>query len=266
MSETIILTEDQAGSKELKTLQIKLAKPEKANAFDSHLIHELTETFQSINLRKDVRMVVMSAQGKHFCAGADVNWMKASKDLTYEKNKDEAFKLQQMFTAIASCPFPLIACVQGSVFGGGVGIVACADIVIAQDSCKFALSEAKLGLIPAVIMPFVAKKIPRSHLMELALTARIFLAQEAASFGLVHALAKDESETDELLEKWKNFIHLGGPHAQQEIKHLIDRLEKEPLEEKRQLLTRETIAKVRVSKEAQEGLSAFLEKRKPDFV
>ncbi len=231
-------------------LRVTLARPERRNAFDAALIHELTFAFGDVG---DARAVVLAGEGASFSAGADVEWMQASIDLTYEQNVEDALKLRAMLRAIEQCPAPVIARVHGHALGGGCGLVAAADIAVAAPDAVFAFSEVKLGIIPAVISPFALAKIGPGPARRYFATGERFSAETALRIGLVHEVAEDLDEAvarvvDELLE--------AGPEAVRNAKRLV--LERPDGED-----TAHRIAARRTSAEGQEGLRAFLERRKP---
>src|ERR687886_3038806 len=169
-------------------LRVTLAKPERRNAFDAALIAELTEAFADVG---DARAVVLAGDGPSFCAGADVEWQRAAIDLSYDENVDDALRLYRMLDAIDSCPAPVVARVQGYALGGGSGLVCCADVVLAAPDATFGFSEVKLGIVPAVISPFVFPRIGTAAARRLFLTGERFGAETALRIGLVHEVAED---------------------------------------------------------------------------
>src|ERR687891_530984 len=195
-------------------LRVTLAKPERRNAFDAELIAELTEAFAEVG---DARAVLLSAEGPSFCAGADVEWQRASIDLSYEENVEDAVRLYRMLETIDACPAPVVARVQGYALGGGSGLVACSDIAIAAPDATFGFSEVKLGIIPAVISPFVLPKIG-AHARRYFLTGERFDAETALLIGLVHELAAD---LDEAVERVVGELLTAGPDAVREAKALV---------------------------------------------
>jgi methylglutaconyl-CoA hydratase len=234
-------------------LRIALSRPERRNAFDAALIRELTETFADVG---DARAVVLSGDGESFCAGADVDWQRSAIDLSYEENVEDALRLFRMLEAIDSCPAPLVARVQGYALGGGSGLVCCTDVAIAAPDAVFGFSEVKLGIIPAVISPFVFPRIGTAAARRLFLTGERFDAQTALRIGLVHDVA---TELDEAIERVVGEILTSGPEATRAAKRLI-RDRPEPEEAAR------LAARLRTSPEGQEGLHAFLDaRRKPRF-
>ena len=233
-------------------LKVTLARPETRNAFDAALIAELSEAFVDVG---KARAVLLSGEGPSFCAGADVEWMRASADLDFDANVADANALRGMLEAIDRCPAPVVARVHGHALGGGAGLVACADIAIAGESTAFAFSEVKLGIIPAVISPLVLAKIGPSAARRYFLTGERFDAATALRIGLVHEVAADLDAAVErvLAELWS-----AGPRAARHAKKLV--LERPDGPE-----TARWIAERRTSDEGQAGLKAFLERRSPDW-
>jgi methylglutaconyl-CoA hydratase len=229
-------------------LRVTMAKPERRNAFDASLIAELTEAFADVG---DVRAVLLAGEGASFSAGADVDWMGSSVDLSYEENVADALRLRAMLEAIDSCPAPVVARVQGHALGGGCGLVACCDVAIAEPGTQFAFSEVKLGIVPAVISPFALAKIGSGAARRYFVTGERFGAEVALRLGLVHELADD---LDAAVEQVIDELRSAGPHAARAAKELA----RGPLSAQE---TAERIARARTSAEGQEGLRAFLEKR-----
>lgn len=233
-------------------LRVTMARPEVRNAFDAALIAELAEAFVDVGKS---RAVVLAGEGPSFSAGADVDWMRASVDLDYEANVADATALRRMFEAIDGCPAPVVAVVQGHAFGGGTGLVACADIAIAHPRTVFAFSEVKLGIIPAVISPFAISKIGPSWTRRLFVTGERFDAETAQRIGLVHEVADDlEGALDRVVTE----LRTAGPRAARAAKRLV--LDRPDGPE-----TARRIAERRASDEGQEGLRAFLERRRPSW-
>jgi len=233
-------------------LRITLARPETRNAFDAALIAELAEAFVDVG---KARAVLLGGDGPSFCAGADVEWMRASAELDYEANVADATALRRMLDAVDACPAPVLARVQGHALGGGVGLVACADIAIADRRAEFAFSEVKLGIIPAVISPFALAKIGASAARRYFVTGERFDADTALRIGLVHEVTDDlDSAVDALLGELRS----AGPRASRHAKRLV--LDRPDAPE-----TARRIAERRTSEEGQEGLRAFLERRPPGW-
>jgi methylglutaconyl-CoA hydratase len=232
-------------------LSITLARPERRNAFDAVLIAALTEAFSSVG---DARAVVLSGEGPSFCAGADVEWQRASIDLTYDENVEDAMRLYRMLEAIDSCPAPVVCRVHGYALGGGSGLVACADVAIAAPDSTFGFSEVRLGIIPAVISPFVLRRIG-SAARRYFLTGERFDAGTALRIGLVDEVAEDpQRAADSAVQT----LVAGGPEAVREAKRLVR-------ERPSGVETAQIAAARRTSAEGQEGLRAFLEKREPSW-
>ena len=230
-------------------LRVTLARPERRNAFDAALIAELTEAF-SADAVGDARAVVLSGEGPSFCAGADVEWQRSSIDLSYEENVEDATRLLRMLEAIDECPAPVVCRVHGFALGGGSGLVACCDAVVAAPDATFGFTEAKLGIIPAVISPFVLAKIG-SKARRLFATGERFGAETALGIGLADEVS---DEPDAVVERLVAELLTSGPLAAREAKRLALR---PPAREDLPALA----ARMRTSEEGQEGLRAFLEKR-----
>jgi methylglutaconyl-CoA hydratase len=233
-------------------LRIAMARPERRNAFDAALIDELAAAFADPG---DARCVILSGDGPSFSAGADIEWMRSSVDLTYEENLADALRLRAMLEAIDDCPAPVVARVQGHALGGGCGLVACSDVVIAEPGAQFAFSEVKLGIVPAVISPFALAKIGPGAARRWFVTGERFSTEVALRIGLVHEAADD---LDAAVERVVRELLSAGPEAARTAKQLARRVHS--AEE-----TAELIARHRTSAEGQEGLRAFLEKRPPRF-
>ncbi|MBI4422836.1 MAG: enoyl-CoA hydratase/isomerase family protein [Elusimicrobia bacterium] len=245
-------------------LRVTLNRPEVRNAFDEDVIAAVTQVFRAAALQKDLRAVVVRGAGKDFCAGADVRWMKRAAGYGPARNKKDALRLAAMCRAIDDCPVPVLAGVQGSCFGGGLGIVAACDVVAAAENAVLSFSECRLGILPAVVSSFVLPKIGPAQARRYFLTAETFGAAAAQRIGLVHEVAP-EAELDAKLEGLLAWVLRGGPQAVREAKALIRRAAPLPLE-RRIPLTVATLARVRSSPEGKEGLSAFLEKRPAAWV
>src|SRR4051812_24417546 len=223
-----------------RVLRVTLARPERRNAFDAELIRELTDAFADVG---DAGAVLLSGEGESFCAGADVDWQRSAIDLSYDDNVEDASRLYRMLAAIDSCPAPVVVPVQGYALGGGSGLVCCSDVAIAAPDAVFGFSEVKLGIIPAVISPFVFARIGTGAARRLFLTGERFGADTAVRIGLVHELTDD---LDGAVEKVVGELLTAGPEAARAAKRLI--AERPGGEE-----AAHTAAKLRTSPEGQEG-------------
>jgi methylglutaconyl-CoA hydratase len=232
-------------------LRVTIAKPERRNAFDAELIGELTDAFADVG---HARAVVLAGDGPSFCAGADVEWQRASIDLTYDENVQDALRLYRMMETIDRCPAPVVARIQGYALGGGSGLTACTDVPIAAPDAVFGFSEVKLGIIPAVISPFVLPRIGQ-HARRYFLTGERFDAATALLIGLVHEVAED---LDGAVDRVVRELLTSGPEAAREAKTLV---RERPAPEE----TAHIAARLRSGDEGQEGLRAFLEKRVPGW-
>lgn len=230
-------------------LRVTLARPERRNAFDAALIAELTAAFADVG---DARAVVLAGDGPSFCAGADVEWMQASADLSYEENVEDARRLRAMLVAVDGCAAPVVCRVHGHALGGGAGLVACSDIVVAAQDAVFAFSEVKLGIVPAVISPFALAKVGPSWARRYFTTGERFDPETALRMGLVHEVAHD---LDAALERVLGELRSAGPEAARHAKSLV--LDRPDGEE-----TARRIAERRTSAEGQAMLRAFLERRR----
>lgn len=242
---------------------VKLHRPDVRNAFNPEMIEQLTKIFTDLNQRKDLRAVAILGEGKAFCAGADLNWMKSMVNYTLEQNRTDSLVLFKMFEAIANCQLPVVGVVQGAAFGGALGLIACCDYVIAEDSAQFCFSEVKLGLAPAVISSFVARKAVPGLVRPLMLSAKVFDAHEAQRAGLVTDVVAS-SDSHQALAKLMHLFKEAGPEAVRETKKLLNVLPSLNWEEQRDRTTK-LISERRVGTEGQEGLKSFLEKRQPSW-
>jgi methylglutaconyl-CoA hydratase len=230
-----------------QVLRITLARPERRNAFDAALISELTEAFADVG---DARAVVLAGDGESFCAGADVEWQRSSIDLTYEENVEDAMRLYRMCEVIDGCPAPVVAQVHGHALGGGSGLVACSDIAVSAEDTVFGFTEVRLGIVPAVISPFVLAKIPAGAARRWFLTGERFGPDVALRIGLVHEVAADPAEA---VAAVLDALLASGPEAVREAKRLVR-------ERPAGRATAEIAAARRTSEEGQAGLRAFLDK------
>ncbi len=240
---------------------VTLSRPDARNALNEALIEELTRCFEEISEDERVRVVVLAGEGSSFCAGADIGYMRETADFSYEENLEDARRLAMMYWTIDECPKPVVAKVQGAAMGGGAGLVAVADLAVADSEARFAFSEVRLGIAPATISPFVVRKVGASHARSLFVTGERFDAERAREIGLVHKVVSSDG-LDEAVEEKVGELLQGGPVAQATMKALLHRLETtEPMEAPG--LTARVISELRTGEEGQEGLAAFIEKRAP---
>ena len=245
-----------------KVLTLVLHRPEVRNAFNDIMIFEISDFFRTVNHNHDhLRIIVITGESSSFCAGADLNWMKSMVDFTYEKNLADSKRLAEMFKLIDSCPLPVIARVNGSAVGGGVGLVAISDIAVAAESATFGLSEVKLGLAPAVISPYLVRRLGERYSRQYFLTGERISAARAGEIGLVNEVAPDHllgKASDKYIEQ----LLTAGPNAIAICKELLAKgrhMNEPQLSE----YMADVIARLRIGQEAQEGMKAFLEKRLP---
>jgi methylglutaconyl-CoA hydratase len=242
---------------------VTMNRPDSHNALNADLIEALTRCFEELAEDQETRVVVLSGEGRSFCAGADIGYMRETVGLSYEENLEDARRLAMMFWTIDECPKPVVAKVLGAAMGGGAGLLAVADVVVADSEARFAFSEVRLGIGPVTIAPFVVRKIGTSHARSLFLTGERFDAERAREIGLVHRIVSRDG-LDEAVEEKVGELLEGGPVAQATIKGLLRRLETtEPMEAPG--LTARVISELRTGEEGQEGLAAFLEKREPGW-
>ena len=245
--------------------QVTMARPAVFNAFDEAMIAGLDAAFTQLSDDNSVRVIVLAGEGKHFSAGADLQWMQRASTASLEWNLDDARRFAAMLARIEACPKPTVARVQGAALGGGVGLACACDIAIAADNASFAVSEAKFGILPAVIGPYVTNAVGKRQAKRLALTTTRIAAAEALAIGLVQqVVALDQLDTavDAVIAD----LLAGGPNAQREIKQLFAQLEVGPVTPEVRELTALTISRVRGSDEAREGFAAFLGKRPASWI
>lgn len=247
-------------------VMIVLNRPEVHNAFDEVMIREVIESFRDMGADDTVRVIIIAAEGKSFCAGADLNWMKRASVYGEDQNREDAGELALMLNAIYACPKPVIARVHGNAFGGGVGVVAAADIAIGVADVQFSLSEVKLGIIPAVIGPYVIEAIGARYAHRYFISAERFSGAEAFRIGLLHDLASSEEAMDEQIATLCTALLANGPKAIESAKNLIQAVSQKSIDDELMEDTIERIAQIRSTPEAKEGINAFLEKRKPSWV
>lgn len=247
-------------------VRLSLARPELRNALEAQTIQEGIALFDWVSARDDVRVVVLRGEGTHFCAGADLNYMKKMRDASLEENEQDAVKLGNLFHRIAQCPKPVVARVHGAAMGGGAGLVAAADIAVASEDTLFAFTEVRLGIIPAVISPYLIRRMGAAKLRRAVLTGYRFDAAEALRLGLVDAVAPlPLSELDRMVDDIAADLMVAGPKAVTAAKQLLDTVAGMSVENAAAETARR-IARIRCTPEAQEGMASFLEKRKPDWV
>jgi methylglutaconyl-CoA hydratase len=255
--QTISLTLDN------KTARVSLNRPEVRNAFNGLMLAELREVFLGLRDKEDVRVVVFTGSGTSFCAGADLNWMRQVKDYTYEENLKDSLVLAECLYAIYSCPKPVLGRINGPAIGGGTGMVAVCDIAIASGAAQFSFSEVKIGVVPACISPYVVRKMGEGICREFFLTGERLTAERARQAGLVNQVVPPES-LDEAVRERVDQLLSSGPEALKVCKDLLEKVSSLPFAEAR-TYTAEVIARLRQSPEAQEGMAAYLEKRKPGW-
>jgi methylglutaconyl-CoA hydratase len=240
---------------------VTLNRPEVHNAMNETLMNELTECFRHLSIDDSISAIILTGNGKSFCAGADLTWMKQMVTYSMEENQKDSRLLLDMYETIHSCPKALIGRINGAAFGGGIGLLAVCDITITVPETLFAFSEVKLGIIPAVISTFIAPRMTPATMRRLFITGERFDATIAQKYGLIDLIVPAE-KLDETIHSCIEQIHSSGPTAIQEIKHLIYHLQTMKIKEYKEH-TVEKISQLRVSEEGQEGIKAFLEKRKP---
>jgi len=245
---------------------ITLNRPERHNAFDDRMIGELTAATAAMEADSAVRVLVISSTGKSFCAGADVNWMRRAANITAQDSLNDARALAQMLRALAQMGKPTIARVQGPACGGGVGLVAACDVAIATYEAQFTLSEVILGIVPAVIGPHLIAAIGERCARRYMLTAEPFAAAEAYRMGLLHEIVPDEASLDEAVGEIVDSLLANGPRALAACKALIHAVAGRPLEAALIEDTAQRSAAIRSTEEAQEGMAAYLQQRKPSWV
>ncbi|NQV83859.1 MAG: enoyl-CoA hydratase/isomerase family protein [Rhodospirillales bacterium] len=259
MSDDMILTKISGGR-----ATVTLNRPDVHNAFDDVLMGRLIAELQALERNPSVRAIVLAAAGKSFSAGADLKWMQRMAGYTEAENLADAQVLAELMRALNGLSKPTIARVQGAAFGGGVGLIACCDIAVAVDTAKFTISEVKLGLIPAVISPYVVAAIGERQARRYVLSAERFDANEACRIGLVHSVVAAEG-LDTAVDEFVSAICANGPDAVAEAKKMIADVARRPIDDGLIMDTAARIARIRVSPEGREGLAAFLEKRKPGW-
>jgi methylglutaconyl-CoA hydratase len=259
MTDALLTSIDPKG-----VVTVTLNRPELHNAFDDQLIGALTACFRKVDADPDVRAVILHGAGKSFSAGADLNWMRRMAGYSEAENLADAARLATMLQVFDTLSKPTIVAVHGNCFGGGLGLVACADIAIASETAVFCLSEVRLGLIPAVISPYVVRAMGARGARRYALTAERFGAQEALRLGFVHSVVGDNMARS-AVDSVAAALVAGAPEAQAITKTLITEVDNRPIDADVAAMTAKAIAEKRASAEAREGLGAFFEKRKPGW-
>lgn len=257
MAEHVLVSTDAQG-----ICTLKLNRPEVHNAFDPDLVETLNIQLRFAADDDSIRAVIITGEGASFSSGADINWMRSMVKYDHTRNSMDALKLAQMLHTLYTLPKPTIALVNGSAYGGALGIIACCDIAIATSSASFAFTEVKLGIVPAVVSPYVVSAIGHRTAKRLFLTAQRFSAHAALQMGLLHHVVDAEKLNDALADEL-GLLLSAGPSAQHECKRLIHKLA--GIADDVSEYTAELIAQIRISEEGQEGLLAFLEKRKPNW-
>ncbi len=245
--------------------QIMMARPDVYNAFDEKMIAELDAAFDQLGGDDSVRVIVLAGDGKHFSAGADLDWMKRASEASVEWNLDDARRLAAMLRKIDTCPKPTVARIQGAALGGGFGLACACDVAIAADNASFAVSEAKFGILPATIGPYVLNSVGKRHARRLALSATRIRAAEALAIGVVHQVVALD-ELDAALDAVLDDLLACGPGAQREIKEYFAAMAVGPIGDDVIERSAQTISRVRATAEAQEGFAAFFAKRKADWI
>lgn len=247
------------------TASVILNRPEVRNAFNELTIAEITRAFLEIGADASVRAIVLAARGPAFCAGADLNWMRKMADYTHEENRADAAQLAHMLRTIYECPQPVVASVQGDCYAGGMGLAAACDIALAADNAHFCLSEVKLGLIPATISPYVIKAMGENAARRYFLTAERFTAAEALRIGFVQQVVAADA-LDATVAAIVKALVSNSPNAVRQAKRLVREVGGRPVSSILIADTVEGIAQIRASDEGREGVSSFLEKRKPGWL
>ncbi|WP_288254234.1 enoyl-CoA hydratase/isomerase family protein [uncultured Hydrogenophaga sp.] len=245
--------------------RVWLNRPDVRNAFNDEVIAALTRTFESLSQDKDLRVVVLGAHGKAFCAGADLNWMKAMAGYSWDENRADAQRLADMLWTLDQCPVPVVGRVQGDCYAGGMGLAAICDVLVAVEGATFCLSEARLGLLPATISPYVIRAMGAQAARRYMVTAERFSAAQARALGLVHELTTPDTldaKVDEIVTTLVN----NGPAAARACKALVRDVAGQPLTAELRTDTARRIADIRASDEGREGLASFLNKRAPNWL
>lgn len=243
-------------------VHLTLNRPKQANAFNAEMIAELVDAMDDLAQQSNVRALMLSGEGKHFCAGADIHWMQAMVDKDQTENHADAYQLATLMSKLDTLPFPTLALVHGSAFGGALGLICCCDVVFASSDARFCLSEVKLGLVAATIAPYVIRAMGVRQARRYMLSAELINAETALSLGLIHH-SSDLESTLEAATRWLSNVTEHGPQALRETKTLCQACYQHPIDQSLIQHTSDLIARIRVSNQGQEGLRAFLQKRRP---
>jgi methylglutaconyl-CoA hydratase len=243
--------------------RVTLARPARHNVLDERMIHELTAALRALEADRSVRAILLAASGESFCAGADLDWMRRASALPEEDGQVDALRLTTLLAALDRCEKPTVARVQGATYGGGIGLVAACDVAIAAAKARFAFTEVKLGLVPAVVGPYVVAAIGERAARRYFLTGEAFSAAEACRLGLVSGVVPDEPALDAEIDRILDHFAGNGPEAMREAKALLRGLRSRAIDGALVDETARTLARVRASPEGREGVAAFLEKRRP---
>lgn len=243
-------------------VRITLDRDEKRNAFNADIIGELTDAFRWAGGEKEARAAVLAGAGKHFSAGADLAWMRQMADMDRKENIADAKRLAALMQAIDHCPLPVVARVQGAAFGGALGLICAADIAVAADDARFCLSEVRLGILPAVISPYVVRALGQRQARRFFMTAEVISADVAERLSLVHRVVRREA-LDDAVNEQLDLLRQGAPQTRCRARDLVSRVSEGPIDQAMLNHTAELIAELRAADEGREGLTAFLEKREP---
>ena len=260
--ETAVLLNRRSGG----VTEVVLNRPDKRNAFDDVIIQQLITALENVDADDNTKIVILRSEGKHFSAGADLGWMRRMADNSRQENLDDSRELARLMNVLNHLSKPVIGLVQGAAFGGAVGLAACCDIVLATDKASFCLSEVKLGLIPAVISPYVVRAIGERQARRYFLSAEVFTAKQAQEYGLVHIVCDDVEAMDARCNEMLQQLATNGPEAMKAAKDLVFAVSHKPISADVIDDTAQRIADIRVGAEGQEGLGAFLNKRKANWV
>ena len=242
-----------------------LNRPEVRNAFNEEVISALRATFAELSLDDDLRVIVLGAHGKAFCAGADLNWMKAMAGYSWEENRADAQQLAEMLWTLDQCPVPIVGRLQGDCYAGGMGLASICDVLVAVEGVTFCLSEARLGLLPATISPYVVRAMGAQASRRYMVTAERFSAAQAHAMGMVHEVVAPEA-LDAKIEELVRTLVANGPKAARECKRLVQDVSGAPINEALRAETARRIADIRASDEGREGVQSFLNKRSPAWL